>query len=164
MRLSHQLPFHYGRHLAAIRSSGRLEDLCEQIHVGGGQAAASAPEVIAAVRSRTPPTLESRRTSRGSRPAVAGGARQWRLLEQCQMFNPTSQFLRDSRLLPMARSSRFSSWTTGFECRPNRSTSDYMQGDEDKWQRPSAPGLGDLHRQVEEADGKKTVQVSTTHG
>ena len=42
-------------------------------------------------------------------------------------------------------------------------TSDYMQGDEDKWQKTFSAGPWTTFiDKPEEADGKKTVQVSTT--
>jgi hypothetical protein len=128
--------------------------------------AANAPEVIAAVQ-------EQNAANAGLSPdQIEALDRQWRAerkvnggpLTHAKMFNPTSQFLKGFKTAangPIAEI--FIIDNKGLNVAQTDPTSDYMQGDEDKWQKTfgAGPWMSFVDK-PEEQDGKKTVQVSTT--
>ena len=128
--------------------------------------AANAPEVIAAVQ-------EQNAANAGlSADQIEALDRQWRAerkvnggpLTNAKMFNPTSQFLKGFKTAangPIVEI--FIMDNKGLNVAQTDPTSDYMQGDEDKWQKSfgAGPWMTFVDK-PEEEDGKKTVQVSTT--
>jgi hypothetical protein len=128
--------------------------------------AANAPEVIAAVQ-------EQNAANAGLSPdQIEALDRQWRAerkvnggpLTHAKMFNPTSQFLKGFKTAangPIIEI--FIMDDKGLNVAQTEPTSDYMQGDEDKWQKSfgAGPWMTFVDK-PEEQDGKKTVQVSTT--
>jgi hypothetical protein len=128
--------------------------------------AASAPEVIAAVQEQnaanagiTPDQIEALDRQWRAERKVNGGS-----LSNAKMFNPTSQFLKGFKTAangPVVEI--FIMDNKGLNVAQTDPTSDYMQGDEDKWQKTFSAGpWATFIDKPEEADGKKTVQVSTT--
>src|SRR5262245_28264012 len=128
--------------------------------------AANAPEVIAAVQEQnaanaglTPDQIEALdRQWRAERKANGGP------LTNAKMFNPTSQFLKGFKTAangPIVEI--FIMDNKGLNVAQTDPTSDYMQGDEDKWQKTfgAGPWMSFVDK-PEEEDGKKTVQASTT--
>ena len=131
-----------------------------------GKLVANAPEVIAAVQEQnaahaglTPDQIEALdRQWRAERKANGGP------LTNAKMFNTTSQFLKGFKTAangPIVEI--FIMDNKGLNVAQTDPTSDYMQGDEDKWQKTFAAGPWmSFVDKPEEEDGKKTVQVSTT--
>jgi hypothetical protein len=128
--------------------------------------AANAPEVVGAVQEQnaanaglTPDQIEALdRQWRAERKANGGP------LTNAKMFNPTSQFLKGFKTAangPLVEI--FIMDNKGLNVAQTDPTSDYMQGDEDKWQKTfgAGPWMTFVDK-PEEEDGKKTVQVSTT--
>src|SRR4051812_32471527 len=115
--------------------------------------AASAPEVIAAVQEQnaanagiTPDQIEALDRQWRAERKVNGGS-----LSNAKMFNPTSQFLKGFTTAangPIVEI--FIMDNKGLNVAQTDPTSDYMQGDEDKWQKTfsACRALGDLHRQA----------------
>jgi hypothetical protein len=128
--------------------------------------AANAPEVIAAVQEQnaanagiTPDQIEAIDRQWRAERKVNGGP-----LSNAKMFNPTSQFLKGFKTAangPIVEI--FIMDNKGLNVAQTDPTSDYMQGDEDKWQKTfgAGPWLTFIDK-PEEEEGKKTVQVSTT--
>jgi hypothetical protein len=128
--------------------------------------AVNAPEVIAAVQEQnvasaglTPDQIEALDRQWRAERKVNGGP-----LNNAKMFNPTSQFLKGFKTAangPIVEI--FIMDNKGLNVAQTDPTSDYMQGDEDKWQKSfgAGPWMTFVDK-PEEEDGKKTVQVSTT--
>jgi hypothetical protein len=128
--------------------------------------AANAPEVIAAVQEQnaanagiTPNQIEALDRQWRAEQKVKGGP-----LSNAKMFNPTSEFLKGFKTAtngPIVEI--FIMDNKGLNVAQTDPTSDYMQGDEDKWQKTfgAGPWITFIDK-PEEEDGKKTVQVSTT--
>src|SRR5262245_11977814 len=128
--------------------------------------AANAPEVIAAIQEQnaanagiTPDQIEFLDRQWRAERKVNGGP-----LTNAKMFNPTSQFLKGFKTAangPIVEI--FIMDNKGLNVAQTDPTSDYMQGDEDKWQKTflAGPWMTFVDK-PEEVDGKKIVQVSTT--
>jgi hypothetical protein len=128
--------------------------------------AVNAPEVIAAV-------AEQNAANTGLTPdRIEGLDRQWRAerkvnggpLSNAKMFNPSSEYLKGFKTAangPILEI--FIMDNKGLNVAQTDPTSDYMQGDEDKWQKTfgAGPWMSFVDK-PEVADGKRTVQVSTT--
>jgi len=128
--------------------------------------ATNAPEVIAAVQEQnaansgvTPDQIEALDRQWRAERKVNGGT-----LSNAKMFNATSEFLKGFKTAangPIVEI--FIMDDKGLNVAQTDPTSDYMQGDEDKWQKTfgAGPWMTFVDK-PEEEDGKKTVQVSTT--
>jgi hypothetical protein len=128
--------------------------------------AVNAPEVIAAVQEQNAAHAGLRADQ------IEALDRQWRAerkanggpLTNVKMFNATSEFLKGFRTAangPIVE--MFIMDNKGLNVAQTDPTSDYMQGDEDKWQKTFGAGPWmTLVDTPDEADGKKTVQVSVT--
>jgi hypothetical protein len=128
--------------------------------------AANAPEVIAAVQEQnaansgiTPDQIEALDRQWRAEQKVKGGP-----LSNAKMFNATSEFLKGFKTAangPIVEI--FIMDNKGLNVAQTDPTSDYMQGDEDKWQKTFGAGPWmTFVDEPEEEEGKKTVQVSTT--
>src|SRR5262245_59547136 len=128
--------------------------------------AVNAPQVIAAVQEQNAAHASLRADQ------IEALDRQWRAeckanggpLTTMTMSNPTSQFLKGFKTAangPIVEI--FIMDNKGLNVAQTDPTSDYMQGDEDKWQKSfgAGPWMTFVDK-PEEEDGKKTVQVSIT--
>jgi hypothetical protein len=128
--------------------------------------AVNAPEVIAAVQEQNAAHAGLRADQ------IEALDRQWRAerkanggpLTNVKMFNATSEFLKGFRTAangPIVEI--FIMDNRGLNIAQTDPTSDYMQADEDKWQKTFGAGPWiTFFDKPEEVEGKKTVQVSIT--
>jgi len=128
--------------------------------------AVNAPEVIAAVQEQNAANAGLRADQ------IEALDRQWRaerkanggLLNNVKMYNATSEFLKGFRTAsngPIVEMLVMDN--KGLNVAQTDPTSDYMQGDEDKWQKTfgAGPWMAFVDK-PDEVDGKETVQVSVT--
>jgi hypothetical protein len=128
--------------------------------------AANAPEVVAAIHEQnaahgglSPEQIEALDRQWRAERKVNGGP-----LTNSKIFSPTSQFLKGFKTAangPIVEI--FIMDNKGLNVAQTDPTSDYMQGDEDKWQRTAGAGpWRTFIDEPEEMNGKKVVQASTT--